>query len=53
MTSDQRSAADLARELAERNNECGHVQSDLICTRPRGHEGNHRGQPVTKVIPIR
>jgi hypothetical protein len=42
----------LARDLADRNQECGHVQGDLICTRPREHEGNHRGQPIKRIIPI-
>jgi hypothetical protein len=47
MTDDQ-----LARELAEKNGECGFVKDGFICTRPKEHEGEHRGQPISKVIPI-
>jgi hypothetical protein len=42
----------LAAELAERNRECGHIANGLICTRPRGHDGNHRGQPITRYLPL-
>ncbi len=42
------STADLARDLADR----GFIKDDLICTRPKDHEGQHRGQPIKKVIPI-
>ncbi len=42
----------LARALAGRNNECGHIAKGLICTKPRGHDGGHRGQPLTRYVPI-
>lgn len=43
---------ELAREIAERNDECGYVKDELICTKPRGHDGGHRGQPITRYVPI-
>ncbi len=43
---------ELAREVAERNNECGHTANGLVCTQPKNHDGGHRGMPVEKAIPI-
>lgn len=44
---------ELARELAEQAGECGFVKDGFICTRPKSEcDGRHRGQPITKAIPI-
>jgi len=43
---------DLAREVCERNDLCGHVDGDHICVEPRRHQGEHRFVPVARVIPI-
>jgi hypothetical protein len=43
----------LARELAEKNGECGFIASGFICTRPKREcDGQHRGQPIVRVIPF-
>ena len=43
---------ELARELAERNERCGHVEADSICLRPREHAGEHQYESTASVIPI-
>lgn len=48
MTSEQ-----LAREMAERANRCGHVEHEQICLRMRAHTGPHQYEPMEKVIPIK
>jgi hypothetical protein len=42
----------LARELAERNERCGHVEGADICLRPKDHAGPHQNEPIKTVIPI-
>lgn len=43
---------ELAREIAEKNERCGHVESDSICLLPREHAGSHTNEPISNVIPI-
>lgn len=43
---------ELAREMAERNERCGHVQNNHICLRQREHAGPHQPEPIERVIPI-
>lgn len=43
---------DLAREIAERNNRCGHLEDEHICLRQRDHAGAHQPEPIRKVIPF-
>lgn len=38
--------------MAERLGECGFVKGDLICTRHKDHDGQHRGQPINRLIPF-
>lgn len=45
-------SAELARELAERNERCGHFDDNQICLRPRQHAGEHQFEPIERVIPI-
>jgi hypothetical protein len=46
------SREDLARELVQKSGECGFIKDQFVCTRPKDHEGQHRGHPVEKVIPF-
>lgn len=43
----------LARELADRNERCGHCESEQICLRPVNHKDAHQHEPISRVIPIR
>lgn len=43
---------DLARELAERNDRCGHVDNARICLRPKDHTGEHAYESIDRVIPF-
>jgi hypothetical protein len=43
---------ELAREIAERNDRCGHVSDEHICLRPRDHAGEHKPEPIDQVVPF-
>lgn len=43
---------ELAREIADRNDRCGHVDENQICLRQRNHAPPHQYEPVEKVIPF-
>lgn len=42
----------LAKELADRNDRCGHVEQEQICLRQRAHAGSHQYERINRVIPI-
>lgn len=42
----------LAREIAERNDRCGHVDNNQICLRPKHHQGEHVFEHITRTIPF-
>lgn len=42
----------LAREMAERNDRCGHVNGEQICLRPKNHHGEHAFERIHTVIPF-
>lgn len=44
---------ELAREIAERNDRCGHVTQDgFICLLPKHHQTEHVLEPTTRTVPI-
>lgn len=43
---------DTARQLAADCNECGFIREEKICTRPRGHDGGHRGSAIRRYVPF-
>jgi len=43
---------ELAREMAERNERCGHIDADRICLRQLNHAGTHEHERIDRVIPI-
>ena len=43
---------ELARELAQKNGECGFIQSGMICTLDKGHTGGHRGIKIERYVPL-
>lgn len=45
-------ARELAEQLAQRNDRCGHSDEQQICLRSREHQGEHVYEPIQKVIPI-
>lgn len=43
---------ELAEQLAQRNDRCGHSDDETICLRAKGHQGAHQPELIRKVIPI-
>lgn len=43
---------ELAKEIAERNERCGHIDEGFVCLRPRNHAPPHDREPTQKVIPF-
>jgi hypothetical protein len=46
------SRRDLAVEIAERNDRCGHVEQEQICLLGKKHDTPHKYEPITTTIPI-
>jgi hypothetical protein len=45
-------AEQLAIELAERNERCGHIHETQICLKPKQHKNEHVLEPIERVIPF-
>jgi hypothetical protein len=47
------SATELAKEMAEQNGCCGHIEAEGICLRrPKQHDGECQYEPIRQVIPF-
>lgn len=43
---------DLAVEIAERNDRCGHQQDGAVCLKPQRHNGDHEYESSERVVPF-